>query len=99
MTLKPRARLIGIAIVLVISLSAPLLIDDHSLHLTTGSPSAAAAPFERHCDVVSCSLSLPLWLIFSPVIYTPIGRARLQTFLPIASTALPRLDPPPRFMA
>lgn len=97
MTSKPRARLMMITIALMISLSVPLLIGGHGLHLMTGSPSPAASPFDRHCDVVSCSLGLPVWLMLSLVILAPIGRARLQALLPVASIALPRLDPPPRF--
>lgn len=97
MTSNPRARLIVLSIILVVGLSGLGLAVSHGLHSMSGPQSSATPMSGRHCDVVSCSTSLPVWLVLSMVILALIGRARLQALLPVASIALPRLDPPPRF--
>ena len=99
MAANPRARQIMLSIVLVIGLLGPGLIAGHVLQHMDDSATPATAPFDRHCDAVSCSMSLPVWIMLSLVILAPIGRARFQALLPVASIALPRLDPPPRFAA
>lgn len=99
MTSNSHARLIMLSIILVVGLSGLGLTAGHGLHLMAGSQSLATSMIDRHCDVVSCSTSLPVWLMLLLVILAPIGRARLQALLPVASIVLPRLDPPPRFTA
>jgi hypothetical protein len=84
-----------ITIVLVISLSVPLLTGGHA---ATGQQSDATATTERHCGSLSCGMNLPNWPV-SHVVLAPIGRAHLSVFLNIALIALPRQDPPPRFAA
>ena len=99
MIVNPHARLIVLLIILVVGLSGLGVTASHGLHAISGSPSPATSMSDQHCDVVSCSTSLPIWLMLSLFILVPIGRARLQTLLPVTSIALPRLDPPPRFTA
>ncbi len=99
MIVNARARLIVLSIILVVGLSGLSLTISHGLHAMPGSPSPATSISDPHCDAVSCSTSLPVWLALSLVILAPIGWACLEALLPIASIALPRLDPPPRFIA
>ena len=99
MIVNPRARLIVLSIILVVGLSGLGLTISHGLHAMSGSLSPATSISDPHCDAVSCSTSLPVWLVLSLIILAPIGWAWLEGLLPIASIALSRLDPPPRFTA
>ncbi len=96
MAKKSRTRLILILILLV-SLSLTVLTGGHDVHAGAGSH-AATSMVDQHCDSLPCLISL-LTLPVSLTALSPIGRTCFQKSPTVASIALPRLDPPPRFAA
>lgn len=98
MALNLRVRLIVISIVLVVSLSVPLLTGGHDVRAMAGSQSDATSMIDRHCGSLPCVISLPTLPIFL-ALRAPIGRIGFQRLLTAAPIALSRLDPPPRFTA
>ncbi|CAG0990002.1 hypothetical protein ANRL3_02709 [Anaerolineae bacterium] len=98
MTPNLRARLIVISIVLVVSLSVPLLTVGHDVRSTAGSQPDATSLIDRHCGSLPCVISLPTLPVLLPVLM-PVWHDGFQQLLTATSIALPRLDPPPRFTA
>lgn len=98
MTPNLRARLIVISIVLVVSLSVPLLTGSHDMRATAGFQPDATSLIDRHCGALPCVIDLPTLPVLL-VVLVPVWHDGFRRLLTAASIAIPRLDPPPRFTA